>query len=407
MIDALLGDDALRLALRQLHGGDHVGDSLARAAWSVIAEPGDGVAGALIGALGAEGALRHALSLDRLGRARTAHSDMITALEPRTQRSLAEARARWMPRADPQRVREAVLGAVEVGARLVIPGDEHWPFSFDDLGPHAPAALWVRGDPRLFVQEPRVSMVGARASSGYGDLVAAEMAGDLAESGAVIVSGGAYGIDGAAHRAALAIGGKTVAFLAGGVDRAYPAGHHGLLRQIAREGAVVSEVPCGAAPTKWRFLARNRLIAALGQAVVVVEAGWRSGSLNTAGHAATLGRAIGSVPGPVTSPSSAGCHRLLREYDATCVTSAAEVRELLGITSTAASAERAGSDPERVRLMDALSTRASVSSTELARRAGLSEERVHALLGLLELEGAIHRSGSGWRATAAAKGEAL
>ena len=247
------------------------------------------------------------------------------------------------------------------------------------------------------------SLVGARASSGYGEHVAAELAGDLAATGTVIVSGGAYGIDGAAHRAALGVSGATVAFLAGGVDRAYPAGHQSLIRQIAAEGAVVSEPPCGAAPTKWRFLARNRLIAALGHATVVIEAGWRSGSLNTAGHAAALGRPLGAVPGPVTSAASAGCHRLLREYDAQCVTSAQEVRELWGMGAGSSSSARPV-DPDRIRLLDAMSTRARTSVDELARRSGLAPDRVRALLGLLELEGEVQRDDGGWRRIPAARG---
>ena len=146
-----------------------------------------------------------------------------------------------------------------------------------------------------------------------------ESSAGLVDRGFTIVSGAAYGIDGMAHRAALASGGTTVAFLAGGVDRFYPLGHEALLGRIAEQGAVVAELPCGSAPTKWRFLQRNRLIAAATEATIVLEAGMRSGSLNTAGHAAALGRPLGAVPGPVTSPASAGCHRLLREYDAVCV----------------------------------------------------------------------------------------
>ena len=214
------------------------------------------------------------------------------------------------------------------------------------------------------------------------------------------MSGGAYGIDGVAHRAALGVEGATVAFLAGGVDRAYPMGHQRLLQHIAAEGALVSEPPCGTAPTKWRFLARNRLIAALGHATVVVEAGWRSGSLNTAGHAATLGRPLGAVPGPVTSAASAGCHRLLREYDAQCVTSPAEVRELWG-QSAAAPPEGTAHDPDRVRLLDAMSARSRRSVDELARRSGLAPGRVLALLGLLELEGEVDVEETGWRHLAA------
>lgn len=287
-----------------------------------------------------------------------------------------------------------------MGARLLMPGDADWPTGVDDLGEHAPHALWVRGDASLLTVEPRVSIVGARASSGYGDHVAAEMAGDLAADGAVVISGGAYGIDGAAHRAALGVEGRTVALLAGGVDRAYPTGHRELLARIAGQGAVVSELPCGAAPTKWRFLARNRLIAALGQATVVIEAGWRSGSLNTAGHAAALGRPLGAVPGPVTSAASAGCHRLLREYDARCVTCAAEVREMWAPGSGSPDSHVAA-DPERTRLLDALSSRVGNEVSELARRSGLAPERITALLGLLELDGAAVRTPSGWKRKAA------
>jgi len=360
---------------------------LATVAWNVIAEPGDGVAGALIGELGAVEALRIAGGRD--GR----------LLPPGTRvRALEEALARWRPRVSAQAVADALIGAANAGAALLMPGDGLWPTAVDDLGVHAPVALWVRGDPVLLSAEPRVAIVGARASSPYGDLLAAEFAGDLAAGGAVIVSGGAYGIDGVAHRAALGVGGPTIALLAGGVDRAYPLGHEGLLREIAAKGAVVSEVPCGTAPTKWRFLSRNRLIAAIGDATVVVEAGWRSGSINTAGHAAALGRPLGAVPGPVGSASSAGCHRLMREYDARCVTTAGEIRELW--ESGVATSERSEiADPDRTRLLDALSTRSALPAQELARRSGLSPERVGSLLGLLELDGVVVRANGAWRRT--------
>lgn len=390
MIDALIAEQSVRDAARFVRPGGEVADTIVRAAWTVIAEPGDQTAGALIAELGARGALEAVLVGGRslLG-AGAARSESL--LMPK---ALAEARERWLPRLEQRAVSDALRGAREVAAALVVPGDACWPSSFDDLGPSAPNGLWVRGDPKALVAAPRVAIVGARASSAYGEHVAGELAGDLAASGAVIVSGGAYGIDGAAHRAAIGVGGSTVAFLAGGVDRSYPAWHQDLLRRIREAGAVVSEPPCGTAPTKWRFLARNRLIAGLAHATVVVEAGWRSGSLNTAGHAAELGRPLGAVPGPVTSPSSAGCHRLLREYDARCVTTAAEVRELWGETATLRFAEPA--DPDTTRLLDALSSRAPSTVLDLARRSGLAEKQVRALLGLLELDGAVRSSGDGW-----------
>ena len=194
---------------------------------------------------------------------------------------------------------------------------------------------------------------------------------------------------------------------AGGVDRAYPVGHTQLLGQIAETGALVSEVPCGSAPTKWRFLQRNRLIAALTSATVVVEAGWRSGSLNTAGHAASLGRPVGAVPGPITSAASAGTHRLLREFAAQCITSAADILELIGVatggvvTSQPAAGGGAGvSRPwtdDATRVRDALSTRTWRDVDDVARRAGMTRDEVAGILGVLDLDGCVLRSGTAWR----------
>jgi DNA processing protein len=312
-----------------------------------------------------------------------------------------------------------------VGAQLLIPGDDDWPLGVADLGRHAPIVLWVRGTASdLNGARPAVALVGARACSPYGQQVATEAAWHLARRGVALFSGGAYGIDGAVHRAAIRAGGRTVAFLAGGVDRLYPAGHHGLLESIIDSGALVSEVPCGTTPTKWRFLQRNRLIAAASQATVVVEAGSRSGSLNTAGHAAHLGRPLGAVPGPVTTAHSIGCHRLLRDYDATCVTSGDEMLQLVEPLQTAvqvspgqqdasrtsaasqasapASAAAPGSErheddePRARRLIDALSARTPRRPLDLARRSGLSERDVVAELGALQLRGAAKATGGGW-----------
>lgn len=382
MIDTLSNDREIRRAALTARPDDEPDTTLARVAWSVIAEPGDGVAGALVAQLGPVEALRFALSQESFGLA---------------EKAIHDGRRRWMPRAVPRAIRDALRGAAEIGAHLLLPGDVEWPITLDDLGDHAPAVLWVRGDTSTLSAGSRAAMVGARAATAYGDSVAAEIAGDLAATGTVVVSGGAYGIDGAAHRAALGVGGGTVAFLAGGVDRAYPAGHQELFARIRASGALVSELPCGAAPTKFRFLSRNRLIAALGAATVVVEAGWRSGSLNTAGHASSLGRPLGAVPGPVTSAASAGCHRLMREYDAQCVTNAAEVRELMGIEDHSPVTDESREDPERTRLLDALSTRTPRSPTEIARMAGLAEESTRSLLGMLSLEGSVARDDAGWR----------
>lgn len=380
MNDALISD-----AAAAVRPDREAADVIARAAWSVLTEPGDGVAGALIAAFGAAGGLEAAWG----ARAQSPEAAELSG------EALATARARWRPRAHPNLVLDALRSCAEVGATMLLPGDSSWPVAVDDLGPHAPVALWARGDLRA-LQARAVALVGARAATPYGTHIAAELAGDLAHSGEVIVSGGAYGIDGAAHRAALGVGGMTVAFMAGGVDRAYPAGHHRLFEEIRSSGTVVAEVPCGAAPTRWRFLARNRIISAAGAATVVVEAGWRSGSLNTAGHASALGRPLGAVPGPVTSATLAGCHRLLREFDAVCVTNAEEVRELCG-SAVAEPPPLERSSPVRTRLLDALSSRTPHEVSELARRSGLSLGQVRSELGLLEIDGRATRSGGRWR----------
>ena len=174
-----------------------------------------------------------------------------------------------------------------------------------------------------------VTITGARAATGYGEHVAMELAAAAMTDKRQVVSGGAYGIDGVTHRTVLAGGGSTIAVMAGGLDRLYPAGHTELLNRVGTHGLLLSELPPGAAPSKWRFLQRGRLLAALSGAVVVAEAGYRSGTLNTAARAVELHRPVGAVPGPITSPASAGCHRLLRDGLATVITGYDDVRSLL------------------------------------------------------------------------------
>jgi DNA processing protein len=239
-----------------------------------------------------------------------------------------DAHGRMAPRFDRRNIERVFRRILEVGSLVLIPGDTAYPSGLYRL-PARPIVLYVRGDVWSLTAPERLAIVGARAATSYGEHVATELASALAERGTVIVSGGAYGIDGTAHRSAIASGGKTVAILAGGVDRMYPVGHEALLNRVIESGAVISEVPPGSAPTRWRFLQRNRIIAAMSEAVIVVEAGVRSGSLNTAGHAHALGMPLGAVPGPITSPASAGCHRLLREFDAVAITSADDARALV------------------------------------------------------------------------------
>lgn len=238
---------------------------------------------------------------------------------------------RLAPRIDVGQIRRVLADTELHGLRVLIPGDAEWPGGVDALGDRAPLALWAKGDAGLLTApvRDRVTVTGARAATGYGEHVATELAAAAVTDMRQVVSGGAYGIDGATFRAALASDGSTIAVMAGGLDRLYPAGHTELLTRVGKDGLLLSEMPPGAAPTKWRFLQRGRLLAALSGAVVVAEAGYRSGTLTTAARAVELHRPVGAVPGPITSAASAGCHRLLRDGLATVITGYDDVRSLL------------------------------------------------------------------------------
>ena len=357
-------------------------DRGARAVWSRLTEPGDAAAGRFVAELGAGSALRALLG----GRAPAAQA------------------ARWRVRIDTTRPADDLGALARVGGRLLVPGDPEWPEGLDQLGDRRPFCLWVRGGavlPRGI--ERSVAIVGARAATGYGERVALDLAAGVADRGITVVSGAAFGIDACAHRGALAAGGATVAVLASGPDRAYPRGNEHLIERIAREGCVISEVPPGCSPTRWRFVQRNRLIAALGQATVVVEAAWRSGAATTVREALELGRLVAAVPGPVTSSQSAGCHKLLRD-GATCVTDAAEVVELIsavgeGLTDRprGPAAEHDGLDPAGIRVLDAVPLRGPGDEAAVAVAAGLDLTTVRACLHRLELRGLVERGRDGWR----------
>lgn len=399
MKTAIFGVDRQRIAdsvarVRTVDPADDEAIELvfARAAWSTIAEPGDAAAGALVAVAGAARALAIVLAGDD-----TRLRQTVPELDPA---AAERALARWRPRLVSAEVLASLEAAGRRGVRLLLPDDAAWPTRLDDLGDHAPLALWtLAASGALEHLERSIAVIGSRAASRYGEEVTVDAVAGLVGRDYAVVSGGAYGIDGVAHRAALAHDGVTIAFLAGGLDRFYPSGHTELLQRIAATGAVVSEVPCGTAPTRFRFLQRNRLIAAASRATVVVEAGSRSGSINTAGHAAALGRPLGAVPGSINSASSAGCHRLLREYDAVCVTSAEEMAELAGgveEVGAAATLVAASADPTLIRVLDALSSR-STPAERIASRSGLSVADVEGALLLLELEGSAVETATGWR----------
>lgn len=292
-------------------GGSGDDERLARVALGRVIEPGDGTALRVFEGLGV------VEIWERLRRKETGTE-------------------RWGPRVDAAQPERDLERGAAAGARFVIPGDDEWPEQLDVLDEAgrvsrragAPFGLWVRGAGLLQAAVERsVAVVGARACSAYGEHVAGELASGLAESGYAVVSGGAYGIDAAAHRGVLAADGVTVAVLACGVDVSYPRSNSALFSRIVERGLVVSELPPGCSPTKLRFLSRNRLIAAGSLGTVVIEAAVRSGALNSAGWAEQCGRPVLAVPGPITSRMSAGTHVLVRERDAVLVTNVAEIIE--------------------------------------------------------------------------------
>lgn len=306
------------------------------------------------------------------------------------------------------------------GFRFVCPGDAEWPEQLVDLDRAeplnrrggAPLGLWLRGAGRLEELSARsVAVVGSRSATTYGASVAGEIAAHLAGESSTVVSGAAFGIDQAAHRGALAVRGPTVAVLACGVDRAYPAAHRDLLSYIAETGVVVSESPPGCAPTKLRFLSRNRLIAALSLGTVVVEAAVRSGALNTANWAAALNRTVMGVPGPVTSASSEGVHELIRNRDATLVTRGEHVLELVspsgvhtGPPARAPEGPRDRLSPLERQVLDAVPVASPAASGSVARTAGVAERTTHEALLRLQQAGFVEASPRGWRLSSSLEG---
>lgn len=302
-----------------------------------------------------------------------------------------------------------------LGMRLLIPEDDEWPgwpllslqlaASRGVQGVAPPLALWVRGQVRFDeVTEQAVAIVGARAATGYGEHVAGDFAAALAGQGISVFSGAAYGVDGAAHRGTLFVGGTTVALLGCGLDAGYPAGHVVLLDKIAEHGGlVVSEYPPGTPPARHRFLVRNRLIAALSEGTIVVEAGRRSGARNTATIAGALGKLVMAVPGPVTSALSIGCHELIRESGATLVASVDDVIETVGRLGTPrpekvrSKRPTDGLGPDALRVHEALDRREGKSAEQIATESGVPVARVRALLPALELDEFAARCESGWR----------
>lgn len=309
--------------------------------------------------------------------------------------------------------------AAAVGARLIHPGHPDWPaaeldaaFGFagqqaggraDAVAPHA---LWVRGGSPAALCAQAVALVGTRAISRYGAEVTGSLARGLAGHRWTVVSGGALGVDAVAHTACLDAGGSTVVVAACGIDVDYPRRHARLFDRVTEHGAVVSEYPPGATPHRHRFLTRNRLVAALSLGTVVTEAAWRSGALNTLSWAEHLGRVCMAVPGPVTTAGSVGCHERIRTRTAELVTSADDVRALVGPAGTPDSGEQYeldfGPDPvqrldrNQLRVFDALEPGEGRTAGEVAATAGLPLPlTVHLLVGLMRA-GLVRLEGELW-----------
>jgi len=380
-------------------------DRLARIRLGEVSEPGNHELALLVAELGPTGAVRALSSGSSGSSGSTALARVARRLDVVPDTSVAQ----WQ-------------AARRSGARFVCPGDGEWPAQLDDLAhvpPHdgaggPPLGLWVRGACSLADRQPAVAVVGSRAATDYGLYVAGELGSGLAEAGVRVVSGAAYGIDGAAHRGALAVSGATLAVLASGVDVPYPRSNAGLLDDIVRSGGlVISEAPLGSRPTRTRFLVRNRLIAALSAGTVVVEAATRSGALNTAAWSDACSRQTMAVPGPVTSALSGGTHGLVRDRGATLVTCAAHVLAAIGGLDPTApdpggDADRAARRRPRDELtltaaavLDALPGRGERGVSRLCGDTGLSLPTVLATLAELDVAGFVERGPAGWRLSAA------
>jgi len=371
-------------------------DRLARVALGRLGEPGDPRIARLVAALGAPVVLSE---LSGPGQRSEVARELATRL-----RAID-------PSGDLER-------AARRGIRFVVPADPEWPRQVDDLqaaplvdergGP--PLGLWVRGPGRLDGLTRSVAVVGSRSATTYGTEVAAGIAGSLVRAGHPVVSGAAFGIDQAAHRGALAVDGANVAVLACGVDRAYPTAHRPLLEHLAETGLVVAEVPPGCAPTRGRFLSRNRLIAALTRGTVVVEAAVRSGALNTATWATRLNRHLMGVPGPVTQAQSEGVHQLIRSGAASLVTHGAEVLEVVGDIGThlvtpprAPGRSRDTVGRRHQRILDAVPVAQPARVDSIAVTAGLDLVTVQAGLNSLRKVGLVELLPQGWRLTPASQ----
>lgn len=355
-------------SIRREFSNTNFDEAKALVIWNALVEPGDRIAGELIGALGAIAALEAFASKRDLGEA------------------IQKAFDRWGPRYREGLFEEKLQIAQKYDLKLLLPSDPHWPSEFKDLGSHSPLLFWYRGNlEQLNNLDRKVGVVGSRNASHYGQRITTDVASMLVEENAAIISGGALGIDAVAHRTALKLKGLTIAFMAGSLDCLYPSANYELFDEIGHRGLLLSELAPGSRPTRWRFLQRNRLIAALSDATVVTEAGWRSGSINTVNHACELSRPVFAVPGPITSPASAGCNRLIRDGQANLLLDVSDLPSELGWRTSSLN-ESGSLGSLEVRALDALTSNFQTTDKILVE-SGLSIEELRIALGSLKLIG--------------------
>ena len=365
----------------------------AAAIWSLLCEPGDSMAGMLRRILGVEESIyeiRRAKSTKDL----LPHLPNDTFRAPQFLSTLEDSLECWKRRLAIVNVDKAIDTLSTLNGTLLSAESTLWPKGLFDLGDSAPAVLWVLGQANTLQNQKTLSIVGSRIASSYGLEVTRDLVKTAVTRDFVIVSGGALGIDASAHKNALSFDGKTIAIMAGGLDRLYPAKNLDLFQEIQQSGAVISEMPPGTAPARWRFLQRNRLIAAIGQATVVVEAGFRSGSINTAGHANELDRPVGCIPGPINSTSSAGCHRLIKERRAELISTPSDLEELLGIWAKEVSSEFHLSGLQ-TRALDSFGS-FEQGAERVAQISGMTLNEVGFALNSLSRLGLVIQTSNGW-----------
>jgi DNA processing protein len=348
-------------------------DLVSAATISLVTEPGDRMAGALAKALGRQALLQ--LLIDGFDPHRVLEEiskvnafDYLADIFGDVPRTISDSRQRWIPRFSKQAVLNILQRSKQLDLSLLLAGDDFWPSGLDDLGEGAPALIFAQGNLKVLGRlASGVSVVGSRACTEYGAKVTAKLVSELAFHKRPTVSGGALGIDSHVHSQSLRNSLPTVAVMAGGLDRKYPSSNSNLFQVIARNGVLIAELYPGVAPSRWRFLQRNRLIAALTPTTVVIEAGIRSGSIRTANNAIELNRELFAVPGPLTSAASAGTNSLIAEGKARAL-----VDTKLITAEVSEPARFLDGSSLLVRAQDALRELRQATGEQIAKTAGLT-----------------------------------